>query len=329
MIATMRTVPQLGLIFLLLGALQGDQVLASSQGKSVALLTTPNQNPFIGVWNAAFKAAAEEAGMKVTNLTTPYDAALQAQQVDDAMARRFDLIVLLPTNHQAIIPSLMRTRNTGLPVVLIVSPIQDYEDLYVSFIGPDHYELGRLAGESLARALHSGGRKGGRVAAITGSSEQLSTQLRVAGFRDAIGAHSDIEIVAVEDGKWNTALSERIAAQLLVRFAVRGGLDGIYGMADNQAAGIIQAIEAAGMKPGLSTEEIVVVGSNCMEEGIRNIRAGKQYSTNTQLPTENGKAAAEHIARYFNGEKLEKHEILKADVITQSNVNRYAESCTY
>ena len=90
-----------------------------------------------------------------------------------------------------------------------------------------------------------------------------------------------------------------------------------------------QAIEAAGMKPGLSTEEIVVVGSNCMEEGIRNIRAGKQYSTNTQLPTENGKAAAEHIARYFNGEKLEKHEILKADVITQSNVNRYAESCTY
>ena len=159
MIATMRAVPQLGLIFLLLGALQGDQVLASSQGKSVALLTTPNQNPFIGVWNAAFKAAAEEAGMKVTNLTTPYDAALQAQQVDDAMARRFDLIVLLPTNHQAIIPPLMRTRNTGLPVVLIVSPIQDYEDLYVSFIGPDHYELGRLAGESLARALHSGGRK--------------------------------------------------------------------------------------------------------------------------------------------------------------------------
>lgn len=329
MIATMRAAASLGLILLLLAAVQGDAVLASSQGKSVALLTTPNQNPFIGVWNTAFTAAAEKAGVKVTNLTTPYDAALQAQQVDDAMARQFDLIVVLPTNHQAIIPPLMRARNAGVPIVLIVSPIQEREDLYLSFIGPDHYELGRLAGENLARALHSGGREGGQVAAITGSSEQLSTQLRVAGFRDAITAHPDIEIVAVEDGKWNTALSERIAAQLLVRFTVRGGLDGIYGMADNQAAGIIQAIEAAGMKPGLSPEEIVVVGSNCMEEGIRNIRAGKQYSTNTQLPTENGKAAAEHIIGYFNGEKLEKREILKAEVITQTNVNRYADACTY
>lgn len=325
----MKSIVKYCCLILFLGVFQGGESLSSSKGKSIALLTTPNQNPFIGAWNNAFKTTAEEAGIHVTNLTTPYDAAFQAQQIDDAMARGFDLIVLLPTNHQAIIPPLMRAKSAGVPIVLIVSPIQGHEDLYISFVGPDHYELGRLAGENLANALHSGGRKGGQVAALTGSSEQLSTQLRVAGFRNAIESYSDIEIVAIEDGKWNTALSERIAAQLLVRFAVRGGLDGIYGMADNQASGIIQAIEAAGMRSGLSPEEVVVVGSNCMEEGIRNIRIGKQYSTNTQLPTENGKAAAKHIIRHFNGETLAKHEILKAEVITQANVNYYAKPCTY
>ncbi|MBI2360302.1 MAG: substrate-binding domain-containing protein, partial [Deltaproteobacteria bacterium] len=72
-------------------AAHAGQAGASSQGKRVALLTTPNQNPYIGAWNTAFIAAAEKYGMKVTNQTTPYDAAVQSQQVDDAIAQKFDL----------------------------------------------------------------------------------------------------------------------------------------------------------------------------------------------------------------------------------------------
>lgn len=325
----MRAATSFCSILLVFFLAQANEVMASSQGKTIALLTTPNQNPFIGAWNASFKATAEKFGMKVTNLTTPYDASVQAQQVNDAVARRFDLIAVVPANHQALIVPLMRAKKAGVPVMIIVSSIQDHEDLYVSYIGSDAYELGRMAGENLAKALTSGGRQGGQVAAITGSSQQLSVQLRMAGFKEAIGKYPNIDLVAVEDGKWNTALSERIASQLLVRFTVRGNLAALYGMADNQVAGIIQAIEAAGLKPGLSDHEIVVVGSNCMQEGIRNIQAGKQYSTNTQLPTENGKKAAELIAAYFDGRKLQKSEFLKAETITRANVNRYAEACTY
>ena len=302
---------------------------ASPQGKRVALLTTPNQNPYIGAWNAAFIPTAEKYGMKVTNQTTPYDAAVQSQQVDDAIAQKFDLLTIIVANHQAIIPALTRAKAAGIPVVFGVSPIDGHEDLFLSYIGTDHGELGRMAGENLAKALTSGGRKGGNVAAITGFTPQLNTQIRMNGFKKAISAYPSVKLVAVEDGKWSTAVSEKIAGQLLVRFAGQGGLDGIYGMADNQAAGIIQAIEAAGLKLGLAKKGIVVVGSNCMKEGIQNIRAGKQYSTNTQIPTQEGRAAAELIAGYFDGKSLRTWENLPIEAITAKNVDRFAEACTY
>src|SRR3989304_10547814 len=91
-------------------ALHAGPAAASPQGKRVALLTTPNQNPYIGAWNAAFIPTAEKYGMKVTNQTPPYDAAVQSQQVDDAIAQKFDLITIIVANNKAIIPALTRAK---------------------------------------------------------------------------------------------------------------------------------------------------------------------------------------------------------------------------
>ena len=87
------------------------------------------------------------------------------------------------------------------------------------------------------KALKDGGRDGGKIALITGSLQEGVGPRRVVGFREAMKANPKAQIVAVEDAKWQTDLSERIAGQLFARFAAQGGLDVIYGMADNQAAG--------------------------------------------------------------------------------------------
>ena len=36
--------------------------------------------------------------MKVTNLSSNYDAAVQSQQIDDAIAQKFDIIVIWSTS---------------------------------------------------------------------------------------------------------------------------------------------------------------------------------------------------------------------------------------
>jgi ribose transport system substrate-binding protein len=294
------------------------------------LLGTANTNPYIGAWTATFMKFAGQAGMKVTNLSSNYDAAVQSQQVDDAIAQKFDIIVMVYVNDQAIVPALTRAKAAGIPVVLVVTPLKkDYEELFMSYVGTDHGDLGRLAAEGMVKGLMAEGKTKAQIVAVTGIAQQLNVQTRIAAFKEVLAKHPGLELVAAEDGKWNTALSEKITGELLVRFNARGGVDGVFAMADNQATGAIQAIESAGLKVGVANNGIVVVGSNCMKDGILHIKSGQQYATATQIPTEEAEVAAKKVAAYFNGEKLKKYELVPVFGITKENVDKFAAGCSY
>ena len=299
-------------------------VNASPQGKKIAFLIVAQQHAFIATLSKTFVERANSFGMEVTVLNSPFDAALQSQQVDDAIARKFDIIAIIAAAETAMVPALTRARSAKMPVVLVNSPLQaGTEDLYVTFVGEDHVELGRVTAGGVLQALKEGGRETAKIALITGSLQEGVGPRRVSGFREVIAKHPKLEIVATEDVKWDTVASERVAGQFFARFAPRGGLDVVYGMADNQAVAIIRAAEAANIPLGVQKGSLVVVGSNCLPQGIAMIKAGKQYSTGTQLPTRTGNRSAEMVADYFNGKTLPKHEILPVELVTRANVEKW------
>ena len=112
-----------------------------------------------------------------------------------------------------------------------------------------------------------------------------------------MAANPKVEIAAIEDGRWDTATSERLAGQLYARFAATGGLDAVYGMADNQAVAAIKAADAAGIAVGTGPKQLIVVGGNCQKEGLDAIGAGKMHSSVTQIPTDLGRRAADADGR--------------------------------
>ena len=73
----------------------------------------------------------------------------------------------------------------------------------------------------------------------------------------------------------------------------------------------------------------MVVGSNCMKDGMINIKSGKQYATATQIPTEEAEIAAKKVAAHFNGEKMKKYEIVPVHGISKENVDQFAAGCSY
>ena len=297
---------------------------AQLQGKRVALLTSPIQNPYIGAMNAAFIKVLDAQGVKVTNLTTPYDAAIQSQQVDDAIGQKFDLIAIQPTNHIAIIPALQRAAKAKLPVVLLIAPLDPgHDDLYVSVAGNDQTELGRIAGKQLIKALAG---KPAKVALIQGTPTQNIVQLRTVGFKQAIAKAANIHLVATEAANWRTDTAENVAQQLFVRFAPQGGLQGVFAMADNMADGVIHAAEAAGLQPG---KNLMIVSSTCQKEGIANIRNGKEFSAVDQIPTREGQFSANVVLRVLKGEPVKKHEIIPAKAVDKSNVDQFAQACAF
>jgi ribose transport system substrate-binding protein len=211
-----------------------------------------------------------------------------------------------------------------MPVVMLIAPLNPgNESLYLTVVGNDQRELGRIAANELIKAL---GGKGGKVAIIEGTPTQNIVQMRTASFKETVAKEKGIQVVATESANWRTDAAENIARQLFVRFAGQGGLQAVYAMSDNMAFGVIQAAEASGLAPG---KNLVVVSSTCQKEGISNIRAGKQHSAVDQVPLREGEAGARVVLRVLKGEKVGKAEIIPARAVTKANVDEYAKACAF
>ena len=302
----------------------------ASQGKKVAFLLTAPTTPYPAVFAKAFLARAKHYGMNVTVLQQTFDPAAQAQQMADAIARKFDLIVVMPASEQAIVPSLARAKQANIPVIMVnTPPYPGSEKYYVSFIGYDAHAMGVLSGQEMLEALKASGRDGGKIALITGSLQEGVASNRVKGIREALKANPKAEIVAVEDAQWDPVKSEKIAGQLYARFGSQGGLDLVYGMADNMATAAIKAAEAANIKPGLKSGELIVLGGNCQAVGIAAIKAGTMYGSVTQLPQVNGSQAVDLVNDYFAGKKLKKTYWLPIHKVTKQDLAKWDKPCSY
>src|SRR5262249_47044769 len=89
------------------------------KGKRIAFLVASPTPPFTATLAKAFTAKAASYGMEINTVSQHFDAALQAQQVDDAIARKFDILAIIAGSEQAIVPALARAKQAGVPVILI------------------------------------------------------------------------------------------------------------------------------------------------------------------------------------------------------------------
>src|SRR5262245_34324737 len=88
---------------------------ANPTGKKIAFLVTSPTHPFIATLTKTFVTRANTFGMEVNTVSQHFDAALQAQQVDDAIARKFDMLAIIAGSEQAIVPALSRAKQAGVP----------------------------------------------------------------------------------------------------------------------------------------------------------------------------------------------------------------------
>jgi ribose transport system substrate-binding protein len=296
---------------------------AAAAGKRVAFLDGPVAEHFIGAMTASFMSTAEKEGLQVTRVETPFDPALQARQLDDAIAQKVDLIVLMIMSQKALLPALTRAKQAHIPVVLIETPIPE-ADLFTAFVGENSELHGALAAQAMADALKN--RLPAKVAIVAGFMDEGIAPARAGGFKDEMAKHPGISVVGLEATHWAPPEGERAAGQLLARFP---GLDGIYGMNDVLANSAVQAAESAGVKLGTAKGELVVVGGNCLAPGIQDIEEGKMYATLSFVPGALGADTAKTVAKILAGQTVPKKQTSTPVIITKANVDKYKADCTF
>ncbi|WFU91356.1 sugar ABC transporter substrate-binding protein (plasmid) [Rhizobium sp. CC1099] len=309
----------------------GSLAYAEPAGKKLTLLTGPTEDRLISAFSKAFDEKAIAAGMTVNQLTSPFDPALQAQQLDDAIGQKPDMIVLQPLSSGAVTPGLQRAKSAGVPVFLVISQVDKGDGLYVGTMALDDVRSGELAAEAMIAGLKAGGRTSAKVAAITGSLAEGIAPRRLEGFKARLAKEPWITLVQVEDAQWIPPVTEQVAGQIFTKYATQGGLDAIYGMNDAMANAIIQAADSAGIEMGNAPGQLLVIGGGCQESGIRNMQAGKQYATlSGPLPSYDGPKAAELISDYFSGKEVPKLSVTTPlEVISADNLEHYAAACSF
>jgi ribose transport system substrate-binding protein len=142
------------------------QADAAASGKRIALIVGPTQDKYLGGISHSLEATAQASGMTVTTFSSPFDPAPQARQIDDAIAQKFDMLVVQPISQKAIVPQLIRAKAAGVPVSLVVVPLEgaSAQDIYLTYAGYDDTALGTLAGEAMVAQLEASGRTKAKVA---------------------------------------------------------------------------------------------------------------------------------------------------------------------
>jgi len=302
----------------------------AQQGKKIAYFQNGPNNPYTSRMMNAFVDQAKTHGMETTVFPTNFDPALQAQQIDDAIAQKFDLLALMPVGAETVIPPLIRAKAAGIPVIIVNTEMKPgSEELYMSFVGERSVEMGELAGKAMAEVLKASGRKTAKIVLLTGPLTENVVAQRVDAIKAALAATPEYQIVAMEDVKWDMANAERVAGQHYARFAPEGGIDLIYGMADNVAIGAIRAAEASGQSLGTGPEQLIVMGGACQPPGIEMLKSGKSYATGIQIPQRTGRVAADLANDHFNGKTLEHDYVQEVATVTLDNLPEWEERCSW
>ena len=269
-------------------------------------------NPFFKLIANVMTEEAALQGYTVTALSGELDPAKQNSQISDFVAQGYDAIFLNPVDSKAVGQGVKAAHEAGIPVFSFDIQVSDEEaaEFVVSHIGSDNYQGGRLAGESMMKAL---GNKGS--VAILSLPEVSSCILRVQGFRDALEeAGSPIEIVTELSGKGSRDAGYTVATDILQAYP---DVNGIFAINDPSGLGAHAAVLKAGKE-----EQITVVAFDASPAGKQGVFEKKLYDTPQQFPRKMAVGTVQAFVDYLAGNEVEKKVLIPCEnYVHETSVN--------
>lgn len=271
----------------------GSQAASGSQSDSnynIALITMDSIDQHWVTLNEGAQKAAEELGVTVTYMApNTKDDAQQIEQVNNAVAAGCQAIIVAANGPDAITSSLQEAVDKGVKILYVDSPAN--MDAEATF-STDNEAAGKLAGETLMKALEDKGVTSGSLGIINTNAASDSTLKREAGFRAAFEG-TEFTILETQYGEGDAAKSQSIAENYITQ-----GVVGIFGANEGSTTGAGNAIKAAGENAPLC------VGFDKSDAILGLIEDGYIVATMAQNPDVMGYEAVKAAVQVLNGEDL-------------------------
>lgn len=291
----------------------GGQTGQTSGEKPLVVFSQANsKDPWRKVFDAETKSAAEKhsSEMEFDMQDAAGDASKQNNIIDTFMVRKPKVLLVSPTE-KSVESSINKAFDAGVSVILLDRAIEG--DKYTALIGGDNVQIGKEAGEYVAKRLNGKG----TVLMVQGIAQASATIERKQGFMDALKAHPGITVIEGDDCGYD----RQKARTYMETFLQKGQkIDCVYAHNDEMAIGARLAWDAA--NPSGGTAPVFVGIDACQSEVIDLIKAGKLDAT-FKYPTP-GAAGIDLAAKLLKGEKpTDKKMVLPTELITKETAEAY------
>jgi len=234
---------------------------------SVGFAQTGSESGWRSANTESMKAAfSEENGFDLTFNAADNDPAAQIAAVRSFINQGVDAIVIAPIVSDGWDDVLQEAKDAGIPVILEDRTVSSSDDLYASWVGLDFKKEGVTAGTWAAETF---GDTPTNMVVLEGTTGSAPANDRAEGFSEAI---KDTGIVTLDSqsGDFTRDGGKTVMEGYLQKYG--DTIDLLFAHNDDMALGAIDAIEAAGLVPGV---DIQIVSIDAVKDGMQALVDGK------------------------------------------------------
>ena len=223
-------------------------------------------------WRTANTQSIKDAA-KAAGITLKFSDAQQKQEnqikaIRSFIAQKVDVIASDPVVTTGWDTVLMEAKKAKIPVVLTDRSIETKDpSLYVTMIGSDFTEEGRKAAKWLLENYKGQGDV--NIVELQGTVGSAPAIERKKGFEEVIKSEPRFKITRSQTGDFTRAKGKEVMEAFL---KTDKNIQILFAHNDDMAIGAIQAIEAAGMKPG---KDITIISIDAVKGAFEAMMAGK------------------------------------------------------
>jgi ribose transport system substrate-binding protein len=273
--------------------------------RSIAVIPKGTTHIFWQSVRAGAEKAGQEAGVTIfwngPKLET--DREEQIQIIEDFLIKKVSGVVLAPLDSKALVPSVEKMYNNGIPCVIIDSGIET--DKIVSFAATDNYKGGVIAAERMGKILDGKG----KIIVVKYVPNSDSTTQRENGFIDTIKSKfPDIRIVDEQYGNATVETALQATEDMLTK---NTELDGLYACNASTAVGAMQALQSQNR-----TVKVKMVGFDAEEALVNGLKSGIIDSLVVQNPYKMGYEGVKAVLAKLDGKDVPKRIDTGVELVT-------------
>ncbi|WP_299007524.1 ribose ABC transporter substrate-binding protein RbsB [uncultured Shewanella sp.] len=241
--------------------------LQANNDKSIALVISTLNNPFFVTMRDGAKEQANALGYELRVLNSQNDPAKELANVEDLITRKVKVILINPTDSDAVSNSIRLANHANIPVITLDRDANHGK--VMSHIASNNIKGGELAGSFIAEKI---GEKGS-VIQLEGIAGTSASRERGEGFLHAVKTNH-LTLLASQPADFDRTKGLNVMENLLTAYP---NVQAIFAQNDEMALGAQSATQAA-------NKHLIIVGFDGTKAGIAAVKRGKITATIAQQP---------------------------------------------